>query len=571
MKLKPFLILLIPFLVSDFHAFAAEDAPSIPTERKVLVLPVEFKNLSFTYEAEDLRALLSQRGYSRGGAAGCVEEYFDAQLGDSLHVRFTVAPKVTLLHDYAYYSVNTLSGKPVRRAEAVKEACLSSDQAVDFSIFDNIVIFYAGGSPADGCASREHLSPHSWTLSEAGISLSLDGVPINLYSMCPELMAGSDRQAAFTGPGFLCHEYSHQLGLLDLYDTDGADSGGKGSALMRTTSIMDEGMFNLYGALPPNYNAIEREMLGIAKILPLTVGAHTLRPVNEDNAVYRLDAGVEGEYFLFECRDDKGWDAGIGMNGLMVYHVDKSSNDSGCGLTAAERWKPSENKVNANIKHQCAYLIRPGESFSYSSDPPLLPWSEKALPVALSSIKRNADGSVSFEVCAPLNIDRADVFQDAVILQWRGSVEDGEKTLLEWEDGEGNLKKIECSPYESGCFACVVEGLMSGERYKFSVSREGGKDRTSIDVTTLFYGGYPFIRVPDVGRNPDGSYSAGAAFPLRVMNAVDVAGVEWYLDSTPVSVGPDGYFHLQSSAELKAVVRYNDGTDETLVKCLKVK
>ena len=535
--------------------------------RRAIVLLAEFQDLQFTYGVEDFKALLSHRGYDACGTLGCAEEWFAAQFGSACSVSFDVAPIVRLPYKYAYYGLDDPFGKDIRPAHAVRAACDAADEFVDFSAYDDLIVFYAGGSAIDGCSDEDHLWPHNWFLSKAGLNVTLDGVNIDRYALCPELMKGEDGNATLTGIGLVCHEYLHSFGLPDMYDTDDTQSGGVGTALGASTSVMDQGMFNRFGHLPPNLNALEREMLGILKPDPLVAGDYTVMPVNAGGKSYRYDTAVPGEYFLFECRDDTGWDAPIGRRGLMVYHIDKSQEDVG-GRSAASRWEYDINAVNACPHHQCALLVEPSSEFTPVSTPSFKSWSGRPSPLSILDIRRNPDGSVSFHVPEAIELEAADVFQDAVILQWytphRGL---SAETTYVSVDGE---KILECHPYEPGRYACVIEGLQPGRDYELSVCFETEVVRSSVTVTTLPAGGYPFIALPRAGRKDSGAFEKGARLPLRVVNAEDVERIDWFMDGRKIEVGPDCYFSVQASAELKAVIRHIGGAEETIVKTIRV-
>lgn len=544
----------------------------MPSQRKVIVLLAAFPDLPFTYSREDFESLLCRSGYSVGGAEGCAEEYFDAQFGGRCHISFTVAPPVTLTHDFAYYGADDAFGKDIRPAHAVKEACILSDEAVDFSEYTDVVVFYAGGSAADGCSDDRHIWPHNWTLTEADLSLTLDGVEIDRYAMCPELMKGPDDVEIFTGIGLLCHEYLHTLGLMDMYDTDGAGSGGVGDALGGSTSVMDQGMYNCFGCVPPNLNAMELEMLSLVEPLPLSVGSRTMLPFQTGHDCFRLDTSVEGEYFLFECRSDTGWDKGIGRRGLFVYHIDRSDNDAG-GCPAYSRWESSSNSVNACRQHQCALLLTPEGTFTPSSEPAFVSWGGTPAPLSLVNISRRDDGAVSFTVPELLGVDAADVFQDAVILQWSTTSEALalETSYLVVDSGTAPADTIGCAPYEPGRYSCRVEHLIPGRTYGFRIYYEmEGTGSASAEITTVHTGGYPFIALPEKGRMPSGALQAGTGLPLRLFNAVDAVEVRWYWNGREICAGGDGYYRVWTSGELKAVAEYAGGPTEIFIKRIVV-
>ena len=111
-------------------------------------------------------------------------------------------------------------------------------------------------------------------------------------------------------------------------------------------SLMDGGNSNNSGNTPPYFNAIDREIMGIGTPVTITSdGRYTLKPINEQGQIYRLDTDTNNEYFLLECRSDSGWDKYIGGKGMIIYHIDKSTRRVG-SITAANRWPEQHNEVD---------------------------------------------------------------------------------------------------------------------------------------------------------------------------------------------------------------------------------
>jgi M6 family metalloprotease-like protein len=170
---------------------------------------------------------------------------------------------------------------------------------------DNVFVFFAGGDEAEG-AGDDCIWSHAWYIKDgAGRNLVLDGKTINRYACTSELTlyrdaAGKVRQR-LAGIGSFCHEYSHTFDLPDMYDTDYESSGGHAEALWVSTSLMDGGNYNNLGSVPPNFNAVERELLGLSE--PVVIeqsGVYTLEPVNKGGQCYRIN--TEEDHFLSHLR-----------------------------------------------------------------------------------------------------------------------------------------------------------------------------------------------------------------------------------------------------------------------------
>ena len=194
-------------------------------------------------------------------------------------------------------------------------------------------------------------------------------VRLYTYACTSELRGASGSTMA--GIGTYCHEFGHVLGLPDFYDTDGDDNGwarGLGSF-----SLMSGGNYNNYGRTPPYLNIEERNLLGWYNGSPSVLeegGQYSLEPVTR-NACYIRETITENEYFLFEYRQQKGWDEYLPDSGMLIYHVDKSNNLVG-GIEAGERWR-NWNGINAYADHQCFDLIEavfPESAVRYEDEVP---------------------------------------------------------------------------------------------------------------------------------------------------------------------------------------------------------
>ena len=570
-------------------------ADSKPVYRAIIIL-AQFSDLAFTYGRDCFEDMVNKTGYSLNGASGSCLDYFRAQFGDNAEFSFEVGPVVTLPKGYAYYGKDDSKGEDQHPEEAVAEACRLSDADVDFSLYDYVFMFYAGGNPADGGADDDHIWPHSWDLVEAGIRLVLDGKRISTYSCTSELMNTGSRttKLEFAAIGTFCHEYGHAIGLPDMYDTDYEDSGGEADGLWYTTSIMDGGSYNNNGRTPPYYNSVEQEILGLLDVETLAKGDVTLESVGTTHKALKLESGTEGEYFLFEARQALGWDKYIGGSGLLAYHIDRSSGAAGYStfyervLKASERW--DLNEVNCRPDHECAALVPTSSSASYVSEV-FFPsssvttlsskensayryWDGTVPLLSLGNLKKT-NGVVTFTVNGPLALDAKDEFQDAVILSWHTDLESCADlpAWVTWQS-DGVDHEVQVAPYGDGRYSYTIEGLSPESSYSIRISyrtsgAEGGD--IAVPVTTKALSGLPFIYLASASRNSQGKFTSHTRIPLRMWNLSDVMDVEWYWDGRQITAGDDGYYELSSDGTLKAVVTYRNGTEEIFTKTITLR
>ena len=163
-------------------------------------------------------------------------------------------------------------------------------------------------------------------------------------------LPNSQTSKKLNGIGTACHEFSHCLGLPDLYDI--SYNGGYG---MGSWDIMSGGNYNGYnyhGECPPGYTAHERWFTGWLDLAELKEATTiTGMPDLQDEPVAYIirNDGNNDEYFILENRQAKGWYAYTedvtGSHGMLACHVDYNKN----------AWK--NNNVNAKAKHQRMTII----------------------------------------------------------------------------------------------------------------------------------------------------------------------------------------------------------------------
>jgi M6 family metalloprotease-like protein len=247
---------------------------------KSLVLLVEFSDVKFnsTDAQKNFYNMLNQSGYSVNGATGSAADYFKDNLAGR-QIVFDVSPVITLSNSESYYGGDSGGTIDAGVAQLVKDACAAAVTAgVDFSQYDsdgdgkvdNVAIIYAGYDQAESGVADAIWARQA---SAENLNISYNGAKISSYTCSPELKGCSG--AVMDGIGVFCHEFSHSLGLMDMYDTNGEEEGAS-LGLWKTLSIMDMGCYSNNGNTPPYYCAIEREMLGIGDVIDLASSKDTL-------------------------------------------------------------------------------------------------------------------------------------------------------------------------------------------------------------------------------------------------------------------------------------------------------
>ena len=162
--------------------------------------------------------------------------------------------------------------------------------------------------------------------------------------------------SGITSPlGVMCHEFGHELGLPDLYNTGSVG----GTSVVGAWELMDYGPFDGAGANPSHMGAWDKQFLNWST--PQTSSGSIVVPVVETNptGTVRLNVpnGGSQEYFLVEYRSKTSgaaFDRNIPNSGLLIWHIDDAIT-SARGIAATD---PSlVNTVNTGNPHYGVSII----------------------------------------------------------------------------------------------------------------------------------------------------------------------------------------------------------------------
>lgn len=346
------------------HAAANFGSPKIP----VILVGFSGQNEGFSKTAEDFDAMLNSADYTANSAIGSVRTYFEENSHGQFTPEFEVLGPVNLTNAKSYYGRNTSTqqGSDALPEMALVHAAKALDETVDFSRYDNdgdgtvdFVLFYFSGYDEAQGGNTNCIWSHAWYLSasqNARNQRTFDGVKLDRYFCTAELKGGSG--STMCSIGTTCHEFAHTLGLPDFYDADYETNGE--AASMYSFDLMSSGNYNANSTIPPYFTAEELYEVGWMSAIPemATSGTVTLPAVNYPDATgysaFMTKAAANGEYFVYEVRGGQRWDAPL-PQGMMVYHVDKSTNGVSGTVTAASTW--SNNSVNNYSAHPCCYMV----------------------------------------------------------------------------------------------------------------------------------------------------------------------------------------------------------------------
>ena len=330
---------------------AAQAAYPLNVAPRGLVILVNFTDAVFETDKAEMDSMLMGVNYSREysytyrgktyniSSQGSARQYFEDASFGQYNPQFDVVGPVTVSNKYSYYGQNNSAGQDKQPEKMIEEACKLADTEcnVDFSQYDNdgdgyvdfVFVIYAGYGAADG-GGNNTIWPHAWNLySAAGRRCELDSKVVDLYACCNEL---DYRSKKHTGIGTFCHEFSHVLGLPDLYVTNTATH-----STMNEWDIMDYGPYNNEGNTPPTYSAYERFFMGwLQPRLVVDPENVELKDLQESNEALLISSNDQHNligndpnpttFYMVENRQQEGWDKHLPGHGMMLTKIQYSYN-----------------------------------------------------------------------------------------------------------------------------------------------------------------------------------------------------------------------------------------------------
>lgn len=333
-------------------------------QRKALLLLVDFYDKPLSASRDAIEQQVNEVGYKGNSCYGSVHDYFYDQSYGQFDLTFDVVGPITVSKKASYYGANDMYGNDKYPGTMVAEACEQAhEQGIDFADYDwdgdgeaeMVVCIYAGYGEAQGGSSTT-IWPHQWTLTEAleygdgPGRMEIGGTFLDRYLVLNEL--NGTRGTKLDGIGTFCHEYSHGLGLPDIYNTVGGSTFG-----MNAWSLMDSGCYNGDGYHPCAYTAYERMYCGWLDPVELSYGREVegMRAITDEEDAYIIyNEANRDEYYLLQNIQQVSWNEYAPGHGMLVMHVDYDP----------VIWE--NNTVNNDRNHRCCTIV-PADNNTYTS------------------------------------------------------------------------------------------------------------------------------------------------------------------------------------------------------------
>lgn len=370
---------------------------------RVLVILAEYSDvkMSVANPHDYFSRMMMESGFSDYGGTGSAIDFFTENSNGQFTPQIDVYGPVTLPQNQSYYGANDYNGDDKNAAQMIVDACEALDAEIDFSLYDtnkdgyidNVFVFYAGRGEANGGGANT-VWPHKWNVTYAGINRSFDGVVLDRYACSNEWMSGRP-----DGVGTFIHEFSHVMGLPDLYSTNYSSAFTPGE-----WSVLDYGPYNNDGCTPPLYSAFERYALGWIEPVVIDGPVTAELPSIGENICGIIKTSKENEYFLVENRQQVSWDKYIPGHGMLIWHIDYNASvwsRNAVNNTSSHQYVDIEEADNIKTEYTRAGDAFPGTSnvtsFTDDTTPSMKTWSGSGLNLPITDIAETS-GLISFNV-----------------------------------------------------------------------------------------------------------------------------------------------------------------------------
>lgn len=266
---------------------------------------------------------------------GSVSDYFYDMSKGAYTPQFDVVGPYKLNHTSLYYG----KGDKDNTYALVSDACKAADKDVDFSRYDadgdgmvDLVYIIYAGYPASMSGNPNDIWPKSGPGNDS--FGTYDGKKVCRFGVHAELNFGRELNQKngflLSGIGLFCHEFSHTLGLPDLYPT--VDASKVDNQNPEMWDLMDGGEYTYNGGYCPTpYSPWEMDAMGWATPIELSDEKQTvtLKSYGKERIAYKIK-GENNEYLLLQNIQIGGWWTGVAYvykTGMLVWRIDYNNED----------------------------------------------------------------------------------------------------------------------------------------------------------------------------------------------------------------------------------------------------
>ena len=321
--------------------------PVQPTA-KALAIAVQFTDKKATTQISYFQSMLF------GDSFGTMRDYYRTVSDGNFVLEGKVVGAsqdtafITLPHEKNYYAYNSYGGDggyPHNAqglvADAVQALISANFDWTPYKDSAGVVPYLFvihSGAGAESTNNRTDMWSCRWALNDYKVITG--DTQIDDFTLEPELTADYSNQFIPSTMGVYAHEFGHNLGLPDLYDTNDVSEG------VGDWSIMGSGSWagpDMMGDVPVEFDGWSKTFLGwtTPEVVPTGTTVESVPQIEDSGGkVLRLNSPKDNEYFLIENRQKTSYDRYMAGNGLLIWHIDSTIADPN-----SQYWQ--DNTVNS--------------------------------------------------------------------------------------------------------------------------------------------------------------------------------------------------------------------------------
>ena len=329
--------------ISEKYAAIIISSPTI----KVLVVRVQFPDQAFVTTKADAVVLFSS-----------MTNYYLENSYNKLTIRVDVSSNVyALTNTMGYYGSDAKNGPEHLLTDTLAASTTTTalnPVSISYAGYDTIMIMHAGnGQEMTGISTDiwSQWDPAVYTVSNTKFKLG--------FTIVPEKAAESTQSPL----GVICHEFGHQLGLPDLYDTSVAG----GTSVCGAWSLMDYPYgVDSNGVNPPHLDPWCKNFLGFLNLssrkISTSQSSLTWNFIENSGTTgfceIPISVAPSTEYFVAEMRSTTAgsYDHEMPGSGIVIWHIDDA--------IASDPTRLADNNINIGVPHRGVDLLIANGSFS---------------------------------------------------------------------------------------------------------------------------------------------------------------------------------------------------------------
>jgi M6 family metalloprotease-like protein len=287
---------------------------------RVLVIAAQFTDINATMSITQLKQQWSGR----------VNQYYQEASYGTVSLQVDVLGWYKLPYPESYYGKDCLGidDSDCTGADGswkvASDAAVAAQHDVSFSGYDYFIFVHSGyGQESTG------MKNDVWSVTYlGGIWVQTNSKSLSRFSIDPELEANGASPI-----GVYTHEFAHQLGLPDLYNTQ------TGRTIMGPWTLMDAGLWNGNppGSSPAHLDSWSKIQLGwisgpmLAVASSAAASDYTIDPTeSSSNNIHAIQVPISNvqsssKYYLIEVRQRIGFDSGLPSVGVLILYVDETA------------------------------------------------------------------------------------------------------------------------------------------------------------------------------------------------------------------------------------------------------